>query len=302
VTSQPNLKDSRRERIFSRYWLIPLVYILLVAYFQKGWRGAESTYVEILLIVGGVGLIVGLIEHLIENPIEAFGMGLFYFICLWFYFSGSYRYGWLMLWDVLGIAIGAASVALSDVWIPKAWRDRLPQRIQRSWPDIALVFMIVGAWAGISLIDWARESPLKADSKRFDQIGPQSSIVPVEAQKWANLRIGLALSGGGYRAALFHAGLLHALEKLGIRVKVLSTVSGGSIIGAYYSVGGDPVAFKDAVKGGRLNLKRRMMLLHNAVRLPFPLTVPGTDIELAWLYPVTTSGASASLMTAEGKQ
>jgi NTE family protein len=47
-------------------------------------------------------------------------------------------------------------------------------------------------------------------------------------------RVGLALSGGGYRAAAFHLGTLTALHELGIldEVAVLSTVSGGSIIGA----------------------------------------------------------------------
>ncbi len=49
-------------------------------------------------------------------------------------------------------------------------------------------------------------------------------------------RIGLALSGGGFRAAIFHLGVIRRLEELGImpRVRVVSAVSGGSIISAYY--------------------------------------------------------------------
>ncbi len=49
--------------------------------------------------------------------------------------------------------------------------------------------------------------------------------------------IGLALSGGGSRAIAFHLGCLRALHDLGIlaQVKVLSTVSGGSVIGALYA-------------------------------------------------------------------
>jgi NTE family protein len=49
--------------------------------------------------------------------------------------------------------------------------------------------------------------------------------------------IGLALSGGGSRAIAFHLGCLRALHHLGIlpQVKVLSTVSGGSVIGALYA-------------------------------------------------------------------
>ena len=49
-------------------------------------------------------------------------------------------------------------------------------------------------------------------------------------------KVGLALSGGGFRASLFHIGVLAKLAELDIlrHVEVLSCVSGGSIIGAHY--------------------------------------------------------------------
>lgn len=49
-------------------------------------------------------------------------------------------------------------------------------------------------------------------------------------------KLGLALSGGGHRAAFFHVGVLARLAELGLlrRVEVISTVSGGSIVGALY--------------------------------------------------------------------
>ena len=49
-------------------------------------------------------------------------------------------------------------------------------------------------------------------------------------------RVGLALSGGGFRASLFHIGVLARLAELDVlrSVEVLSCVSGGSIIGARY--------------------------------------------------------------------
>lgn len=53
-----------------------------------------------------------------------------------------------------------------------------------------------------------------------------------------NKRIGLALSGGGFRAAAFHLGVfrkLHALKLLK-KVDVLSCVSGGSIAGAFLAL------------------------------------------------------------------
>lgn len=49
-------------------------------------------------------------------------------------------------------------------------------------------------------------------------------------------KLGLALSGGGFRAAFFHLGVLAQMADQGLlrTVEVISTVSGGSIIGALY--------------------------------------------------------------------
>lgn len=49
-------------------------------------------------------------------------------------------------------------------------------------------------------------------------------------------KLGVALSGGGFRASLYHVGVLAALAELGLLrdVQVLSCVSGGSITGACY--------------------------------------------------------------------
>jgi NTE family protein len=52
----------------------------------------------------------------------------------------------------------------------------------------------------------------------------------------AQKKFGLALSGGGYRAAAFHLGTLRALHRIGVldKVDVISSVSGGSILSAFY--------------------------------------------------------------------
>jgi predicted acylesterase/phospholipase RssA len=49
-------------------------------------------------------------------------------------------------------------------------------------------------------------------------------------------KLGLALAGGGFRASLFHIGVMRRLAEMDVLryVEVLSTVSGGSIIGALY--------------------------------------------------------------------
>lgn len=54
----------------------------------------------------------------------------------------------------------------------------------------------------------------------------------IEADHSADRDIALALSGGGYRAALFHLGVLRKIHELGLldRLGVVSSVSGGSIV------------------------------------------------------------------------
>ena len=50
------------------------------------------------------------------------------------------------------------------------------------------------------------------------------------------VKLGLALSGGGFRSAFFHIGVLARLAELDLlrKIDVISSVSGGSIIAAYY--------------------------------------------------------------------
>ena len=51
-------------------------------------------------------------------------------------------------------------------------------------------------------------------------------------------RIGLALSGGGFRAAAFHLGAFEKLDELGLlsKIDLLTCVSGGSIAGGYLAL------------------------------------------------------------------
>jgi NTE family protein len=66
-----------------------------------------------------------------------------------------------------------------------------------------------------------------------------------------NKKIGLSLSGGGYRAAAFHLGTLNKLDEMGIldKVDVLSTISGGSITGAAWCLHeGDYKSFHSEMK------------------------------------------------------
>jgi predicted acylesterase/phospholipase RssA len=61
----------------------------------------------------------------------------------------------------------------------------------------------------------------------------ESNLVKMNS---VNGKMGLALSGGGFRASIYHIGVLAALAEHDMlrHVEVLSCVSGGSILGAYY--------------------------------------------------------------------
>jgi NTE family protein len=61
--------------------------------------------------------------------------------------------------------------------------------------------------------------------------------------------IGLALSGGGFRATLFHLGAAWRLNELGLlsRLDTVSSVSGGSILSGLMAVRWSSLSFKDGV-------------------------------------------------------
>ncbi len=66
-------------------------------------------------------------------------------------------------------------------------------------------------------------------------------------------RIGLSLSGGGYRATIYHLGTLKKLKELGILedIDIISTNSGGSITGAMYGLYGENFnEFEEIIKKG----------------------------------------------------
>ena len=62
---------------------------------------------------------------------------------------------------------------------------------------------------------------------------PPSAADPPDDDR---VKLGIALSGGGFRASFFHIGVLARMAEMGLlrQVEVISTVSGGSIVGALY--------------------------------------------------------------------
>ena len=143
---------------------------------------------------------------------------------------------------------------------------------RRLAPLVVAVCALV-IWVGLSGLDYLLSA--QALPRNGGVLRP--AAMPPE---FDGVRVGVALSGGGYRAALVHAGVVDALGQLGVPVTHLSSVSGGSIIGSFLSVGGSPKDFLQAVAAGRFRMTRDLMAFQNLLRLPSPARAPGLDVEL----------------------
>ena|SRR4028118_1719789 len=268
--------------------LIYLVFWTLAAcVWQGGWDGFKAFWLLYWKLCLVMLVLFALYDGIRRGPTQFLALAIVGLAGIWLTFARSFANWTTAIGDSLAVILAAGATYFLMRWLAgrvdpatRDWYAVAPAHLKHL--DVVIFGLL--AWFSISLFSILMASPLPATPDRFTRLGPGVSIVPGHAQRWKNLRIGLALSGGGYRAAIFHSGVLQALERLGIRVTHLSTVSGGSIIGSYYAIGGDPAEFAAAVAEGRFNLKRQMMLVHNAARLPFPMRVPGLDAELfPWL-------------------
>jgi predicted acylesterase/phospholipase RssA len=196
-------------------------------------------------------------------------------------------YSWFLFgWIVLAAALWRAGsyhfeldiisgIVASGLALRYAFGNQ--QRHARTLQFRTAVLMILSAWLLWSLDDLlfpVMHAPL--DPSRFATIRSQSD--------YPQKRIGVALSGGGYRATLFHAGILAGLEKLRIPATNISAVSGGSITSAYYAAGGAPTDLLTVFVQHKFRLWRDLIDCQNALRLLFPAQVPGTDVRLLPFY------------------
>jgi predicted acylesterase/phospholipase RssA len=111
---------------------------------------------------------------------------------------------------------------------------------------------------------------------------PPADSQPASQSQW----IGLALSGGGFRATLFHLGLVRALRDCGLleRVRLICSVSGGSILAAHMALNWDDYtaadeekfdkAARDVIKFTKLDLRYRLLRRWiGALVFPLPVVV-----------------------------
>jgi predicted acylesterase/phospholipase RssA len=145
--------------------------------------------------------------------------------------------GWWPLVTIIEALIGLGRPADAEPWVKQAAELRAnpdpdngphPWEIESTARQIAAVVRLRQGKPDARAFERSRPADLLRGL-----LGPGMSAGVETA--WTG-KVGLALSGGGFRASLFHIGLLARLAELDVlrRVEVLSCVSGGSILGAYY--------------------------------------------------------------------
>src|SRR3984885_9586437 len=91
-------------------------------------------------------------------------------------------------------------------------------------------------------------------------------------------KIGLALSGGGFRASLYHLGLVRFLRDAGIlpQVSHITSVSGGSIFAAHLVLNWDRYngSVKEFDAAASEFLSFVALDVRNRITRRFPLTIP----------------------------
>ncbi|MBV8631671.1 MAG: patatin-like phospholipase family protein [Silvibacterium sp.] len=135
------------------------------------------------------------------------------------------------------IHFGLQEYEEAGTWLRQASnRDVLGNELASDW-ELQTTFRQLVTLARFQDVDLLDTTPINTLGQRaraalYELLGEDTE----RALSCYRGRVGLALSGGGFRASLFHLGVLARLAETNVlpSVEVLSTVSGGSIVGAYY--------------------------------------------------------------------
>lgn len=150
-------------------------------------------------------------------------------------------------------------------------------------PTLAAAAAFLGVFIASHWIFWSAAHGIEFRMAVRVRRGPAQARLPVGiaalrvARHGERVRVGLALSGGGYRAALFHAGVISMLEELAIPIDVVGSISGGSIVSSAYVTGTDPRAFANIVASGQLSLRRELATLQAVAKLVASVRIPRLD-------------------------
>ncbi|RJP78767.1 MAG: hypothetical protein C4522_11995 [Desulfobacteraceae bacterium] len=102
-----------------------------------------------------------------------------------------------------------------------------------------------------------------------------------------DVKLGLALSGGGFRSSLFHIGVLARLAELDLlrKVDVISSVSGGSVIAAYYYLKVKALLEKEPEEGRGAPVREDYIRMVREMETDFPAAVQKNMLMRTFLDP-----------------
>ncbi len=144
---------------------------------------------------------------------------------------------WWYLVTVAEAFFGIGRYDDADIWLGEA------KALAESLPGKAGSGDLIGEWQfqttafQLARINTLQHGPIKVEGQRLTAIEVLDRFVGPAMRSSALIgKVGLALSGGGFRASLFHLGVLASMAERDLlrHVEVLSCVSGGSIVGAHY--------------------------------------------------------------------
>lgn len=261
-----------------------ILWIVALEFYQGGQSDGYQVYLGFLLLIFAMAVLrYAVFPALRHVPLVLLVGGSVFF---WFAYVTPHR----VLQDLSAIAVALLLTILLTPRVRFAFANRCIQFWSHLWKkrnllrpapfrhDQRMIWsdtrtsltLIILSWLLISLFDLVRvsESPLPLDPSRF---------LTTSKPEWSERKIGVALSGGGYRAIVYHAGVLTALEQMGVRITHLSTVSSGSIIGAYYAFGGAPERFLQSRLAQQLSTHREKVNAYHLAQMACQARIPFTD-------------------------
>lgn len=168
---------------------------------------------------------------------------------------------------VSGVLIGGFGLLLA--WFTVRQSRYAIRKGQTPWIQFAIGVTIIpfaAAWVVSSVVVVSRPllspSPSSATPGQFAARAACADKPEWKTSDGKPFIIALGLSGGGYRAAAFHAGVLKALDEHCVPIRYLTTVSGGSIVGTYYALGHSPESFKNRIRSQRPGLPDAFLSIH----------------------------------------
>jgi predicted acylesterase/phospholipase RssA len=151
---------------------------------------------------------------------------------------------WWFLATIAEAFFGLKRYDEAQNWLKEAGRlEGVPEWERESTiRQLAQLARLMGGWTGEPGIERESEAwrALRESLRKIYGEGRDAEAAGRMAEACCESaftgRIGLALSGGGFRAALYHVGVLAKLAEMDLlrKVEALSCVSGGSIVGAHY--------------------------------------------------------------------